>query len=112
MTFSQYGLTAYQVQYWNGSAWATIPGGSVSGNNKVWRKFTFAAITTTKIRVLASASPDGYSRIVELEAWTGPSLKVLKETSKVIREFSMRRGQKEEAALICSRGQWVGRCLY
>ena len=73
MTFSQYGLTAYQVQYWNNSTWVTIPGGSVSGNNKVWLKFTFAAITTTKIRVLASASPDGYSRIVELEAWTGPS---------------------------------------
>jgi hypothetical protein len=73
MTFNLYGLTTYQVQYWNNSAWVTIPGGSVSGNNKVWRKFTFAAITTTKIRVLASASGDGYSRIVELEAWTGPS---------------------------------------
>ena len=43
MTFSQYGLTAYQVQYWNNSSWVTIPGGSISGNNKVWRKFTFAA---------------------------------------------------------------------
>ena len=42
--------------------WVTIPGGS---NNKVWRKFTFTAVTTTKIRVLASASPDGYSRVVE-----------------------------------------------
>ena len=73
LTFSQYGLTGYEVQYWNGSAWVTVPGGSVSGNNKVWRKFTFAAITTSRIRVLASASVDGYSRIVELEAWTGPS---------------------------------------
>jgi RHS repeat-associated protein len=72
MTFSLYGLTTYQVQYWNNSTWVTIPGGSVSANNKVWRKFTFAAITTTKIRVLATASGDGYSRIVELEAWTGP----------------------------------------
>jgi hypothetical protein len=73
MTFSQYGLTAYEVQYWNNSTWVTIPGGSVSGNNKVWLKFTFAAITTSKIRVWATASADGYSRIVELEAWTGPS---------------------------------------
>ena len=73
MTFGLYGLTAYEVQYWNNSTWVTIPGGSVSGNNKVWLKFTFAAINTSKIRVLASASGDGYSRLVELEAWTGPS---------------------------------------
>ena len=73
MTFSLYGLTSYEVQYWQNSTWVTIPGGSVSGNNKVWRKFTFPAINTSKIRVLASASVDGYSRIVELEAWTGPS---------------------------------------
>ncbi len=70
MTFSWYGLTAYSVQYWNGSSWVTVPGGSVTGNNKVWRKFTFAAITTSKIRVLTSGSPDGYSRITEVEAWT------------------------------------------
>jgi RHS repeat-associated protein len=70
MTFSTLGLTSYELQYWNGSTWVGVPGGSVSGNNKVWRKFTFLAITTTKIRVLTNASPDGWSRIVELEAWT------------------------------------------
>jgi hypothetical protein len=69
MTFTLYGLTGYEVQYWNGGGWTTIPGGSVTGNNKVWRKFTFASITTTKIRVLTNASGDGYSRIAELEAW-------------------------------------------
>lgn len=73
MTFSQYGLTAFEVQYWTGSTWAAIPGATVSGNNKVWKKFTFTAISTTKIRVVTTASADGYSRIVELEAWTGPS---------------------------------------
>jgi RHS repeat-associated protein len=73
MTFSNYGLTAYQVQYWTGSAWANISGASVTGNNKVWRKFTFAPLTTTKIRVSTSASPDGFSRLTEVEAWTGPS---------------------------------------
>jgi RHS repeat-associated protein len=72
-TFTQYGLTAYQVQYWNGSAWTTISDGTVSGNNKIWKKFSFAPITTTKIRVLSSASPDNYSRLTEVEAWTGPS---------------------------------------
>jgi RHS repeat-associated protein len=69
MTFSLYGLTAFDLQYWTGSAWATVPGGSVSGNNKVWKKITFSPITTTKIRLLTNASPDGYSRVTELEAW-------------------------------------------
>jgi F5/8 type C domain-containing protein len=75
MTFSSttgYGLTGYEVQYWDGSAWTKVlgvPGGSVTGNNKVWRRFTFSPITTTKIRVLTNASRDGYSRLIEVEAW-------------------------------------------
>lgn len=72
-TFSLYGLTAYQLQYWNGSSWATIPGATVSGNNKIWRKFSFAPVTTSKIRVVTNASVDNYSRVTEIEAWTAPS---------------------------------------
>lgn len=73
MTFSSYGMTAYDVQYWNGSAWVTVSGGSVTGNNKVWKKFSFSPITTTKIRVVGNAAVDGFMRVIELEAWTGPS---------------------------------------
>jgi PKD repeat protein len=69
MTFSKYGITAFQVQYWNGSAWTDVPGGNVTGNNLVWRKFTFTPITTNSIRVLANAASDPYSRITEIEAW-------------------------------------------
>jgi hypothetical protein len=69
MTFSLYGLTGYEVQYWNGSTWVTVTGGSISGSNKVWKKITFLPITTSKIRVLTNASIDGLSRITELEAW-------------------------------------------
>lgn len=68
MTFSLYGVTGFDVQYWNGSSWVTVPDGSVSGNNNVWRRVTFSSITTTRIRVLMNASPDGYSRLTELEA--------------------------------------------
>src|SRR6185295_8113319 len=68
-TFSLYGLLAFDVQYWNGTSWVTIPGGSVTGNNKVWRKFTFAAITTSKIRVYINAVPDAWSRVVEIQAF-------------------------------------------
>ncbi|HEY8185434.1 MAG TPA: RHS repeat-associated core domain-containing protein [Pyrinomonadaceae bacterium] len=69
MTFGTQGITNFDVQYWSGTAWLTVPGGSVTGNNKVWRKLTFAAITTSKIRVLVNASQANYSRILELEAW-------------------------------------------
>ncbi len=70
MTFSTYGVSGYDVQYWNGSSWLTVSGGSISGNNKVWRKIIFAAITTTSIRVnITSAVDNGYSRMTEVEAW-------------------------------------------
>ena len=70
-TFSQYGVTGFEVQYWTGSSWATVPGGSISGNNLVWRKLTFTAITTSKIRVMVTAAAtDGVARIDEIEAWT------------------------------------------
>jgi RHS repeat-associated protein len=69
MTFSNYGLTNYAVQYWDGSAWQTISGGSVTGNNKVWRKFTFSNVTTNKIRVSITGTADGISRLAEVEAY-------------------------------------------
>jgi RHS repeat-associated protein len=68
-TFTLYGLLAFDVQYWSGSSWVTIPGGSVTVNNKVWRKFTFSPITTSKIRVWINAVPDSWSRLVEIQAF-------------------------------------------
>jgi RHS repeat-associated protein len=68
-TFTLYGLLAFNVQYWNGGSWITVPGGSVTGNNKVWRKFTFSPITTSKIRVYITAVPDAWSRVVEIQAF-------------------------------------------
>jgi hypothetical protein len=72
MTFTDYGITSFQVQYWNGAAWTDVPGGNVSGNSNVWRTFSFPPITTDRIRVLvngASRDPWGWSRVVEIEAW-------------------------------------------
>ena len=53
----------------NGDAWQTIPGGIVTGNNRVWRQFTFAPITTSRIRVVVTRGLASHSRIVELEAY-------------------------------------------
>ncbi|HET8669752.1 MAG TPA: RHS repeat-associated core domain-containing protein, partial [Candidatus Saccharimonadales bacterium] len=69
LTFSSYGVTAFAAQYWNGTSWVTVPGGSVTGNNKVWKQLTFSPVTTSKIRVLISGTADGYSRLTEVEAW-------------------------------------------
>ena len=70
-TFTLYGLRNFEVQYWNGSAWVPVPGGTITNNNLVWRQFAFAPLATTKIRVLVTSVADGaWSRITELEAYT------------------------------------------
>jgi RHS repeat-associated protein len=73
MTFNNYGLTAFEVQYWNGSSWLTVPNGQITGNNKVWKQLAFSPITTSKLKIIVNATPDGYSRIAEVEAWGGPA---------------------------------------
>ena len=70
LTFSKYGITAFDVQYWDGAAWAVVPGGSITGNSLVWRTVTFPAVTTDRIRVVVNASLSSYSRITEIEAYT------------------------------------------
>ena len=72
------GLTIYNtstgvLNTWNGTAWVTVPGGSVTGNDKVWRKFAFSpAISTNSVRVVGRGSPDGYSRLAEIEVYGTP----------------------------------------
>lgn len=67
--FTQYGITDFDVQYWDGNTWVNIPVGNVTDNNRVWRSLSFAAVTTTKIRVLVNGSLQSYSRITEIEAY-------------------------------------------
>jgi uncharacterized protein (UPF0248 family) len=87
-TFTAYGITDYNVQYWNGSSWLTVSGGNITGNNKVWKKITFSAITTTKIRVVVNNAQASYSRIVELEAWTdGVTGQAQSDTMNQIADF-------------------------
>jgi RHS repeat-associated protein len=69
-TFSLYGASAYDLQYWDGAAWAAIPGAGVTGNNHVWRSFVFAPVTTAKIRLNVTAGADGVARVTEVEAYT------------------------------------------
>jgi hypothetical protein len=68
-SFFNNGITAFEVQFWNGVTWVTIPGAIVTGNTKVWRRFSFPSITTDRVRVLVTASKLSQSTIVEFEAW-------------------------------------------
>ena len=70
MTFTQWGITDFQVQYSSNGSWVGVPGGNVTGNNRVWRTFTFAPISTNAIRVLVNGALNSYARITEVEAWT------------------------------------------
>jgi hypothetical protein len=72
-TFTQYGVTAFSVQYWNGSAWAAVSGGNITANNLVWKKLNFSGVSTNKIRVVVNTTVDGVARIAEVEAWGTPA---------------------------------------
>lgn len=69
LTFNNFGLRDFEVQYWTGSAWLPVPGGTIAGNTLVWRKLTFAALTTAKIRVWVTSALWNSSRVVEVEAY-------------------------------------------
>jgi hypothetical protein len=69
--FNLYGIKNFDVQYWNGTGWTTVPGGSITNNNLVWKKITLASpVTTNQIRVLVNGSSYPYSFITEVEAWS------------------------------------------
>jgi hypothetical protein len=73
MIFFNNGITAFEIQYFDGVDWVSIPGSVVTGNNKVWRKFTFSPIITEKIRVKINAAKSANSILIEVEAYGVPA---------------------------------------
>lgn len=67
---SIYAVTDFDLQFWNGTTWVTLPDGQVRGNRNVWRRFTFAPITTSAMRVWLLAAPNDSVAIQEVEAYT------------------------------------------
>jgi hypothetical protein len=98
MTFTQYGITAFQVQYWTGSAWADVPGGHITGNNHVWRRVSFTPLSTSAIRVLVNAALNSHSRIVEVEAWTPGPINVAAQSNGAVASASSLRSAGHPAA--------------
>lgn len=70
LTFTNWGITAFTLQYLDANGvWQNVPGGSVTGNHNVWRKINFVTVNASAIRIIVNAAGDNYSRVVELEAW-------------------------------------------
>ena len=67
MTFASFGVTAFVVEGWNGSAWISL--GTVSGNNLVKRKVTFSPAAVSSVRVTINNAIGGFSRLTEIESW-------------------------------------------
>ncbi|MDQ3803620.1 MAG: M36 family metallopeptidase [Acidobacteriota bacterium] len=68
-----YGIRDFEVQYWDGSAWATVPGGAVVNNDKAMTIILIPqGVTTERIRVFVTAGRENFSRIIEVEAFGCP----------------------------------------
>lgn len=74
MEFFNNGVTAFEVQYFDGANWLPVPNGTISGNTKVWRKITFPAVSAEKIRVQINASKAPNSILLEVEAFGVPAI--------------------------------------
>jgi hypothetical protein len=68
MTFSLRGISDFNVQGFNGTAWVTLA--TISGNRLVKRSVTFTPFSTDRIRVnIVGALGNNWSRVTEVEAW-------------------------------------------
>jgi hypothetical protein len=68
-TGSLYLCTEFTVEYYDGAAWVLVE--DVTGNVNPWRRFTFAAVSATQIRITVNAvgsSASGSVRMIEIEA--------------------------------------------
>ncbi|MBF0432221.1 MAG: SGNH/GDSL hydrolase family protein [Fibrobacteria bacterium] len=69
LTFTLLGITDFSLQYFKDSAWVDLPGGNITGNNKVWFNLAFEPVVTTKIKLVVNNGLASRSRVTELEAW-------------------------------------------
>jgi hypothetical protein len=64
-----YGIQDFDVQYWDGSNWVTVPNGHITNNSLAMNVLVFNEVTTTKIRVFVTNARTHFSRITEVEAF-------------------------------------------
>src|SRR5207253_496600 len=49
MTFTLYGVTDFEVQYWTGSTWTDVPGGNRSEERRVGKEFRCGSMTSASL---------------------------------------------------------------
>ncbi|MEG3439736.1 SpvB/TcaC N-terminal domain-containing protein [Pannus brasiliensis CCIBt3594] len=112
LAFTKYGLVDFEIQTWNGKRWVTVPGGNVTGNHKIWRKFTFPPISTDRIRVLCHKAASAYSRVVEVEAHekdTGRNVALAANGGKATASSIVQPFPPNRAIDGDFNGSWIGR---
>lgn len=67
--FKRFGLTDFDIEYWDGAQWVPAPGGQVRGNDKVYVRVRIPPVETDRIRLVVRNALEQYSRVVELEAF-------------------------------------------
>lgn len=63
---------SYDLQYWNGSAWVSVPGQTRSPTNPTGSRantITFSSMATSKMRVVMTHQGSAKSGLAEFEAW-------------------------------------------
>jgi hypothetical protein len=82
-------VTAYSIQYWNGTTWAICASGTTLGTNKVDK---FAPVTDSRIRLSIDSVSDGTPSICEFEVHRDDGPNLAHSDSLVVQEG--RRGSR------------------
>ena len=67
-TPAQFGPSIFEVQYWAGSAWVTMPGAVTVNGDKVLLNLAAPGLAARRIRVLVHDARRGRSHAVELSS--------------------------------------------
>lgn len=68
----KYAIQEMTFSYWDATAskWVEFENGTVTENDKIWCQLSLnEAIATSKVRVDIPSGPDGWIRVIEVEAW-------------------------------------------
>lgn len=84
MVFTLYGITDFDVNYWDAANNQWVYLGGARNNNKVWWQFKFPTVVTSKISItilnaISGPNPKNFSRITEVEVWGRDGLRLIAE---------------------------------
>jgi hypothetical protein len=72
LPFTEHGLQDFDVRYWTDEGWKLVPGGAVTGNERVWVKLAFPPLRTARIRLVVRSVLDAVT--LPIEPGPGPQV--------------------------------------